>query len=66
MKLQRLELGTQTVWFHAWVILWASKPVFPTPDLSVYHARTHFREKKGIVFQWEAQIRKIKKERDCF
>ena len=31
-----------------------------TPDQNVYHARTHFREKKGI-FQWEARIREIKK-----
>ena len=31
---------------------------FRTPYQNLYHALTHFRKKKGIFFQWEAQIRK--------
>ena len=40
-------------------------PAPSTPDQSVYQARTHFRE-KGVFFQWDAQIREIKKKRSIF
>ena len=36
-----------------------------THDQSVYHARTHFREKR-VFFQWEAQIGEIKKKGPFF
>ena len=41
------------------------QPTIPLPDQSVYHACTHFREKRSI-FSWEARICLIQKKRPFF